>query len=126
MAIFTLLHIDGSSLGDRSMLLSRGGTKRNSQKKPNIIGNSHCIQTTGVYCFSSSRLLDNLVTSSSAMSSTMRERGEEKGKERREKERKSNSHLDGFQQAHTVTRVIRRNMPPVDRMMYSELRPKPE
>lgn len=34
--------------------------------------------------------------------------------------------MDGFQQAHTVTRVIRRNMPPVDRMMYSELRPKPD
>lgn len=34
--------------------------------------------------------------------------------------------MEGFQQAHTVTRVIRRNMPPVDRMMYSELRPKPE
>lgn len=39
--------------------------------------------------------------------------------------KKKRSHLEGFQQAHTVTRVIRRNMPPVDRMMYSELRPKP-
>lgn len=39
---------------------------------------------------------------------------------------KSGSHLEGFQQAHTVTRVMRRKMPPVDRMMYSELRPKPE
>ncbi|KAG7267688.1 hypothetical protein CRUP_025394 [Coryphaenoides rupestris] len=28
------------------------------------------------------------------------------------------------QRAHTVTRVMSRNMPPVDKMMYSELRPK--
>lgn len=38
----------------------------------------------------------------------------------------TSSHLDGFQQAQTVTRVIRRNIPPVDRMMYRELLPKPE
>lgn len=44
----------------------------------------------------------------------------------RRKRRKSSSYLEGFQQAHTVTKVIRRNMPPVDRMMYSELLPKPE
>ena len=57
------------------------------------------------------------------------ERGRERERERRGRGgagRKSSSHLEGFQQAHTVTRVIRRNMPPVDRMMYSELRPKPE
>lgn len=34
--------------------------------------------------------------------------------------------MEGFQQAHTVTRVIRRKMPPVDRMMYSELLPEPQ
>lgn len=76
-------------------------------------------------------LLEILVTSSSAISKPMRERGRERKQEKREREkrgtgRKSSSYLDGFQQAHTVTRVIRRNMPPVDRMIYNELRPKPE
>lgn len=75
-------------------------------------------------------LLEILVTSSSAISKPMRERGRERKQERRERAgkrgRKSSSYLDGFQQAHTVTRVIRRNMPPVDRMIYNELRPKPE
>lgn len=50
-------------------------------------------------------------------------RGKKKDEEGGNKNKRS--HLEGFQQAHTVTRVIRRNMPPVDRMMYSELRPKP-
>lgn len=51
-----------------------------------------------------------------------------KGERERENRGKgeTSSHLDGFQQAQTVTRVIRRNIPPVDRMIYSELLPKPE
>ena len=48
-----------------------------------------------------------------------RERGRERASRRVRK-----SYLVGFQQAHTVTRVMSRNMPPVDKMMYSELRPK--
>lgn len=56
-----------------------------------------------------------------------RHRGGERGRTGKSRERRKRStHLEGFQQAHTVTRVIRRNIPPVDRMMYSELLPKPE
>lgn len=49
----------------------------------------------------------------------VRERKKERWERRGEgeQEEKSSSHLEGFQQAHTVTRVIRRNMPPVDRMI---------
>lgn len=32
--------------------------------------------------------------------------------------------LEGFQQAQTVTKVTRRKMPPVDKMMYRELLPR--
>lgn len=102
----------------------------------------YTLQITVLYyfptkCLETVELLEILATCSSALSKPMRERGGERKKERKKQSsrgkkkdweggnKKKRSHLEGFQQAHTVTRVIRRNMPPVDRMMYSELRPKP-
>lgn len=141
MAIFTLLYIDGSSLWDRSMLLSTARKIKHITSKPcfktvvYITYGSlcspifHSMFRVIEYC-DTVELLEILITSyiSKPMRDRERERDRKKETERarRGKRRNSSSHLEGFQQAHTVTRVMRRNMPPVDRMMYSELRPEPQ
>lgn len=134
VAVFTVLQVDRSSLGDRSMLLSKSTTHADSFCYPP----PHTL--TGKRPFITSRLkvqgaapLLTITTLHSSRTLQRNFKANEKESKKREKiggggveKKKGNSHLDGFQQAHTVTRVIRRNMPPVDRMMYSELRPKPE
>lgn len=123
MAIFTLLHIDRGSLGDGTMLLSEARKRTNSLNYMQTC--SYMLLVT--FSTNVNGEIEILVTSETNIKANVREQGErERTGERGVTGRKSNSHLEGFQQAQTVTRVIRRNMPPVDRMMYSELRPKPE
>lgn len=90
MAIFTLLHIHGSSLGDRSVLLPKA--KINQQNKtrkqsPDLKDAFiYTLQITVLYyfptkCLETVELLEILATCSSALSKPMRERGG--GEERR-------------------------------------------